>query len=438
MTTATNSAERFSAEDAAASEKMSGIYLRVALGAMLVNIAMAVSFTALSFFTPVILKDFEGFESSSFLIYYTLLGAFSAFAMPLAGQLIDKVKAQGLLVIGGTIATVGLVFFSFSSALWMFYAAGIVIGIGIGLSALYVPVVVVNRWFFKNKATIMGVVLAGSGVGGVILGVVMPMLLSGIGWRSSALFLAAFFAAFTILPGIFLVRNSPVDHGIPGYGELSSSADQAAAASGAEPGLTQKEAFTTPGFVVLVFSYLLFGMTYAMTQHFVAYLSDTPWGIDVSPGKISTVVITCTLSLIVFKPMIGYLIDKLGLMKALWITLMAAGIAVFISTWVTYFIPYLVLVVFMALGASNGTVSPPLIAQACYGLKDYSKIWGVLGMAYPIGLAVGTPLWGWFPQKFGSYGMGFVLVPFVTVIFLLGFQFAINNTRPRWASSVDV
>lgn len=425
----------YSPEVAAASEKMSGIYLRVAFGAMLVNIAMAVSFTAMSFLTPAILAAFPEFSSSSFLIYYTLLGVSSALAMPVAGQLIEKVKAQGLLVGGGIIAAVGLVIFGLSASLWMFYAAGIIIGIGVGLSAQYVPVVVINRWFFKGKATVMGVVLAGSGVGGAILGVALPYVLDGLGWRGTAFFLAAFFAFFTIVPGIFLVRNSPLDQNVPGYGELSVSNDEAADASGVEPGLTQKEAFSVPWFYVLIASYLLFGITYAMTQHFVNYLSNTPWDIYVSPGKISAVIITATLSLIVFKPLIGVLIDKMGLLPAMWLTLGVAGVAVFISTWVTYFIPYLLLVVILSLGTSNGTVAPPLIAQAAFGQKEFAKIWGVLGMAYPIGLAVGTPLWGAFPERFGSYGMGFVLVPFVTIIFMLGFTFAIKNSRALWANT---
>lgn len=439
MSTAGDAAPKkaaFTSEEIAASEKMSGIYLRVAVGALLVNIAMAVSFTAMSFFTPVILGAFPEFTSSSFLVYYTLLGVSSALAMPVAGQLVEKVKAQGLLIIGGIIAAVGLVIFGLSSSLWMFYLAGIVIGAGVGLSAQYVPIVVVNRWFFKNKGTIMGVVLAGSGVGGMILGIGLPYLLDVAGWRVSAFFLAAFLAAFTILPALFLVRNSPLDHGIPGYGELAVSTDEAADSSGVEPGLRQKEAFQLPWFYVLIVSYVLFGMTYAMTQHFVAYLSDTPWGIDVSPGKISAVVITATLCLIVFKPLIGWLIDKMGLLPAMWLTLGVAGIAVFISAWVTYFIPYLLLIVIMSLGTSNGTVSPPLVAQAAFGQRDFAKIWGVLGMAYPIGLAVGTPLWGAFPDKLGTYGWGFVLVPFVTVIFMLGFTLSVKNTRKLWAKNM--
>lgn len=233
--------------------------------------------------------------------------------MPVAGQLVDKLKAQGLLVGGGIIAAIGLVVFGLSNALWMFYTAGIIIGVSVGLSAQYVPVVVVNRWFFKNKGTVMGIVLAGSGVGGVLLGLVLPYLLGGMGWRGTAFFLAAFFAFFTIVPSIFLVRNSPLDHNIPGYGEMSVSSDEAADSSGVEPGLTQKEAFSIPWFYVLIATYLLFGITYAMTQHFVNYLSNTPWGIDVSPGKISAVVITAALSLIAFKPLIGVLIDKMGL-----------------------------------------------------------------------------------------------------------------------------
>ncbi|MCP1388364.1 MFS transporter [Corynebacterium sp. TA-R-1] len=428
-------APAYSPEQIAASEKMSGVYLRIAIGACLINIAMAVSFTAMSFFTPVILGEFTSFSASEFLIYYTLLGICSALSMPLAGQLVDKIKAQGLLILGGSVTAAGLVLFGISSKIWMFYLAGIIIGLGVGLSAQYVPVVVINRWFIKGKGTVLGIALAGSGIGGAIFGAVLPKLIDATGWRPTAFFLAAFFAAFTVLPALFLIRNSPADARVPAFGQLSADADQTATAGGVEPGLTQAEAYKSPGFYVLAFSVLLLGITYGLTQHLVNYLSNTPWDIYVPPEKISAVIVTEMIALIIFKPFLGWLIDKIGLMKTLWITLGFAAIAVLVSTWVTFFIPYLVLIVFMSLGAANGTVSPPLIAQAAFGQRDFAKIWGVLGMAFPIGLALGTPLWGWFPERFGSYGMGFVLVPVATLIFLIGFQFAVMHTRKQWATA---
>ncbi|UIZ92867.1 hypothetical protein JZY91_03700 [Corynebacterium sp. CNCTC7651] len=103
--------------------KMPGAHKRTALGAAISEIGFAVTLTGLSFFTPMVLKDFPEFTTSSFLIYYTIYGFASAFTMLAAAQLIDKLKAQGLMIIGGAIATAGLALFAFSQSLWMFYSS---------------------------------------------------------------------------------------------------------------------------------------------------------------------------------------------------------------------------------------------------------------------------------------------------------------------------
>ena len=53
-------------------------------------------------------------------------------------------------------------------------------------------------------------------------------------------------------------------------------------------------------------------------------------------------------------------------------------------------------------------------------------------MAYPIGLSVGAALWGLIPDFTGTYFWGFVAVPVVTAVYVIGFLLVIRNVRAIW------
>ncbi|WP_175935273.1 nitrate/nitrite transporter [Corynebacterium sp. Marseille-P4321] len=407
-------------------------HMRVAAGAAISEIGFAVTLTGLSFFTPAVLSEFPGFSSSSFLLYYTIYGIASALSMPLAAQLIEKLKAQGLMVIGGALATAGLTMFAFSSALWSFYLSGLVIGLGVGLSVQYVPIVVVNRWFVEKRGTVLGAVLAGSGVGGVILGLIVPPLMDSIGWRGAMLALAVIMAIATILPGLFMIRNNPEDEGLKPFGAPPEDKLMTTAKDSFEPGLTQEEALKTPWFYVLLVSLVLFGVTYGLTQHVVNYLANEPWGVPVSGQVASAVVVLATVLLIPYKPLLGWLVDKLGLEKTLVLTLVIASVGIVVFAFARSPWLFFASMVLIAFGLANGTVTPPLIGERAFGQRSFSKLWGILGMAYPIGLSAGASLWGLIPDLTGTYFWGFIAVPVVTAVFLIGFLAVIKQSRKMW------
>lgn len=322
MSTATSATE----PRGAAGDKIRGPFLRVAIGAAITEIGFAVTLSGLSFFTTAVEAEFTNFDRSEFLLYYTIYGIASAVLMLLAAQMIDRLKAQGLMILGGAIAAGGLAIFAFSQSLWMFYLAGLVIGIGVGMSVQYVPIVVINRWFIEKRGTVLGAVLAGTGVGGMILSFVVPKLIESIGWRSTMLAMAALMAVATILPGMFMIRNNPEDEGLKPFGAPPEDKLQTTAKDEWEPGLEQAAALKTPWFWVLLVALTIFGITFGMTQHLVPYLQSELWGVPLSSGVVSTVAVLATVLLIPYKPLLGWVVDKIGLEKTLAISFTIASI----------------------------------------------------------------------------------------------------------------
>lgn len=427
MTSSTNVMEPSSAEN-----KIPRLHKRVVLGAALSEIGFGITLTGLVFFTPAVLGDFPSWSSSSFLVYYTIYGLASALAMPIAGALIDRVKAQGLMIIGGLIAAAGLAIFGISSSLWMFYLAGLVMGLGVGLSVQYVPIVVINRWFVEKRGTMMGLILAGSGLGGVILGIIVPPLIMAVGWRTTIFVLAAMMAISTVVPAIFLIRNAPEAYGMEAFGASWADETEKGASHEFDPGMFRDTALKDLWFYVLAISLFTLGILHAMNLHAVNYLAGEPWGITFSPQLASVIVVLATILLIPYKPLFGWLVDKLGLNATMVLTLGLAAVGTVIWAFARTPSLFVVAIILIALGNAAGSVSPPLVVERAFGQRDYAKIWAILGMAYPVGLSAGAPVWGLVPDLTGDYFWGFISFPVITGIILFLMLHSVNKIRNDW------
>lgn len=417
--------------------KIPSLHKRVVLGAAISEIGFGITLTGLVFFTPAVLADFPSWSSSSFMVYYTIYGLASALAMPIAGALIDRFKAQGLMLIGGIIAALGLLLFGVSNSLWMFYLAGLVMGLGVGLSVQYVPIVVINRWFVEKRGTMMGLILAGSGLGGVILGIIVPPLIMSAGWRTTIFILAAMMAVTTVLPSIFLIRNTPEQYGMEAYGASFADATEKTESSGFDPGMFRDEALKNAWFYILALSLFTLGILHAMNLHAVNYLAGEPWGIKFSPQLASVIVVLATVLLIPYKPLFGWLVDKLGLGATMVLTLGLFAVGSVIWAFARTPVLFVIAIIMIALGNAAGSVSPPLVVERAVGQRDYAKLWAILGMAYPIGLSAGAPVWGLVPDLTGGYFWGFISVPFITAIILLGMLVSVRKNREVWVPRAE-
>ena len=73
------------------------------------------------------------------------------------------------LVLTGIISLISsLLVYSFATNVWMFYIGGSLLGLGFAFASTTMVSCIINRWFDKNKGTVLGVVLAANGLGGAL------------------------------------------------------------------------------------------------------------------------------------------------------------------------------------------------------------------------------------------------------------------------------
>lgn len=100
---------------------------------------------------------------------------------------------------------------SFCTQIWQFYLTqGILVGIGTSLS--YIPAVTVTPgWYDKHRGLAMGVVLSGTGLGGLVWAPITRILITKVGFRNALRITGA-------LSFGLLAAASSVLRWAPGYG----------------------------------------------------------------------------------------------------------------------------------------------------------------------------------------------------------------------------
>jgi sugar phosphate permease len=158
-----------------------------------------------------ITKGEAGGIASSFFVAYTIF-------VPLLGYLIDRFNARILLALFSVFLAAGT--FLMGKTETLFQACFAFFLVGVGGSAMWTPVVtLVQRWFgTRRRGMALGILSIGYAVGYGVMGLALPPLVAGFGWRTCWFILAGFALLLAPLNGI-LLRNRPRDLRLPPWGE---------------------------------------------------------------------------------------------------------------------------------------------------------------------------------------------------------------------------
>jgi len=379
----------------------------------------------------------------AFLIYFSILMfAVVIVLMFFAGQLLAKYGSRVMLIVSGIIMTGGLALFAASTGNLTFYIAGALLGLGYGLSIALVPPALINAWFVARRGLVLGIVMAGTAVGGLIWATIGPRLAqSSTGWRGVIWIMAAAMAICTLLPALLLIRNKPADVGLVPYG-----ADITQATAGGPPqaqsGFTYKQALKNANFWIACVSFLMLGSVASVTQvlsivfRTAAYpdpIDKTSW----TPGQLafySSLFMVWLTFLVIWKPVLGLLNDKIGLVGMMLISMTLMGLALAYLPSMVYgssvALMY-VAMVFMSAGISNALVTPPLVITQAMGLREFGKIFALAVAFIYVGNAIGAPIWGLLGTS-GTTKIGMYVAPVLLALFVIGCTTAVRRGKAQW------
>ncbi|KAJ5519452.1 Major facilitator superfamily domain general substrate transporter [Penicillium expansum] len=299
-----------------------------------------------------------------------------------------------LMTIGAPFATAALLFASFSQHLWQFILTqGVLLGMATCLT--YMPsVTVAPTWFTLHRGLAMGIILAGTGIGGVAWPLAFRYLIESVGFRNTLRVTAGISFVLICGSGTFIRWPASQITRIQAENAASSRSSTffrlplvdwrvvrsrkfVAHALGAA---LQSAAYYTPVFFFASFARTL-GYSQATSANFIA-ISNAANAL----GKV----------------VIGHAADRMGRLNTLVLTTLISAVSVLAlwlpsclsatqSTGSTLFIAF---TIFYGIFASAYVALFPTSLVELFGVQNFVSVNGLLYMVRGFATLVGTPVAG--------------------------------------------
>ena len=300
---------------------------------------------------------------------------------PISGYLIDKLGSRRMVLIGLVIAGGGFVIMSRMENIWHFYAAFVVMSMGVGLGTWMPMMTVLNNWFARNRSTAMALSMEGFLVGGMVL---VPLLAFAIdpdaagrpGWRNTALGIGLFLIAVAF-PLSLLIRNSPEPYGHYPDGDAAAARVRQSAAPGAagnKQDYTWQEAVRTKNFWLITMGHACSSIVIVtITVHLGPMLDDRGFSLQ----TIGWVVGAYTGVAAIFTLIGGYVGDRLPIRLALFgFSAVQSGAVLALILAETAPMVYL-FAVLMGIGFGGRNPLTTAIRGVYFGRKAFASITGM-------------------------------------------------------------
>jgi sugar phosphate permease len=378
------------------------------------------------FFLP--LKREFGVSSAAISFLYGAARLEGGFEGPFVGYLIDRFGARTLILIGGSLAGLGLIWASTAQSFTGFLLIYILV-IAVGSNAgLYHPVsTAINTWFIRHRGIGFGIMTAAGNTGGMVMAPLLSYIILTSGWRNGTLF-AGILILMVVVPAGLLIHRSPESRGLYPDGRPPEKADVGNPSPEESRFVPQadfsvKQALRTPIYWMLAAGITLrILVTVALAAHFIPILV---WkGVSESSGAYLVSLMTF---LGIFTTLaMGWLGDRLnkaflcsaGVLPAI---LGTVGLVLSESKIVLYAFP-------VGLSIAMGTIALnwSLIGDF-FGRRSYATLRGIMGVGYGLGTFVSPVFAGWVFDRTGSYAI--VLTTFSIILLIAAIMFSFIYRR---------
>lgn len=281
----------------------------VLLGTFLSYMALVgVQVYTLPLFYPELMKEFswnqEQVTRAGTIFYLT-----GAIITPFISSLFDRFSVRLFMLAGAMATIIGLYSYSLMQTLTQMILIYLILAIAQVCAGQVPTMLVVVRWFERNRGIAVGIVLMGTSIGAAVFPLVVRYVLETGTWRDAIHVLMIICAIMMVLPVIFFIRSRPEDMGLRPDGDHAEKATADPAKTQVEHrGPTLREALRMPAFYLLaVATGALWFCINGMVHHQTIYMGDD-LGIDT--GTVAVIISSFFWFAIVGKLLFGFLGDR--------------------------------------------------------------------------------------------------------------------------------
>lgn len=368
-------------------------------------------------------------STPEFTLYFSILNIAMMIMLPIAGKLMSKIDLRAILSICAAIDGVTYLAMSQFSAVWQFYIAGVLLGIGTApLIYLSVPTLI-NAWCKKKVGFFIGLCMAFTGIGGVIFNPVGTAFInSGAdGWRTGYLVFGIIMLVVTLPFTLFVVRSKPSDKGLEPYGAEDAVSQEGAKSSEPVLGVSASKAMKTSAFFAVAAFCFLITVNQTVYQFLASYCqSFTGSDIAAAAGIVAS---ACMAGQAIGKVILGAVNDKsikLGMFMGI-----GCGIIGVLLMWLLPFAVAVLMVGAFLFGFVYActTVETPLLTRGVFGSRDYTNIYSRVSMAGTLGAVIASVFWGFIIDMPNGFSIMFVLSIVIMVLSALLGVFALKQGK---------
>ena len=314
-----------------------------------------------------------------------LWGAFS----PLFGVITDKYGGNIAIFLGFLFFLTGVLLFysGFNTGVYFIYTIGVLIGVGLGSTAIGIPVSVVAKHFPASKRTIAtGIVTCAGSFGYFVSPVLVKYSLNVTGWENTIFY-------FCLLLGLGLLVALFVSTPKVSIGENQNNNQTATEAL--------KEAFANKSFIYLTLGFFVCGW------HIALVATHIPT--DMMDKGLPDWCATAVLSLIGLFNMVGtitsgYLSTRYSKKKILSSIYLLRGVSIMIFI---FFPPSVInsIIFGITFGFLWLSTVPPTngIVAHIFGTKYVGMLYGIVFVSHQVGSFLGAYLGGVFYEMNGNF-----------------------------------
>jgi MFS family permease len=346
--------------------------------------------------------------SGGFAIAAVTLGLWS----PILGRWIDRIGPRRIILACMTIYGCAIVSLSLlRSGLWQFYVTCFVLGL-VGNGAAHLAYSrSISTWFRRRLGMALAFVMAGAGLGAMILPVVAQSIISRFGWR----------AAYASLGGLALLLGLPLSwRYIRERGALEHQS-----APVVHSGMIWQQGLSS--FAFWIITAILFVSSISMNgaiTHLSALLTDR----GLTGGKAALCASILGGSSLLGRIAVGWLLDRFFGPRVAFVINVITALGIFLLARANSFPAGCLAAALIGIGAGGEAAITPYLLTRYFGLRAFSTLYGLTWTFYAAAGAIGPVILGRAFDATGSYASLLVLLAAA-----LGLAAGANLLLPRYA-----
>ena len=384
-----------------------------------------------AFFDPII-EQFgwsRALTAGAMSLQRTESGAIS----PFVGWFVDKFGPRNVMLAGTAMTALGFILLSRIQELWQFYAAFLVLTIGLSFGTFLIVTTAVANWFVESRSKALSFTMAGSGLGGILVPVVI-WVIATTDWRTG-LVIVGIGCLVVGVPVSFVMRSRPEDYGMlpdgadpaeSGGETQSESATPRRSALSREVTMTTREALKSRVFWQLAIAMGVSGMVMSASIHQIPAIAS----FGLSRNVAGFAILGVSIFSVVGRLGSGYFGDRLDKRQVIAVALLFQFVGTIVFAFSTEVWHLVIFVITWGFGfGASIPVRFAMIADL-FGRRHYGSIMGTLMTTSAVFGVIAPVLVGWIFDIRGNYREPFLLMSF-TILIAIPMILTLGQARVR-------